>query len=133
MGYSPKLWGKEGWHFIHMVALNYPPNPNEEVKKRYLEFLHSLKYVLPCEFCSNHWAEKITEHPPNLENRKEFYNWTVDMHNLVNVSNKKSTISHEAALRKLNNKKKLENLKDSFVITSAIFLSFITIKNILQK
>jgi hypothetical protein len=133
MGYSPKIWGKEGWHFIHMVALNYPFNPTEEVKNNYSEFFHSLQHVLPCEFCSISWAEKIKENPPNLKSRKELFDWTVDMHNLVNVSNKKSTISYDAALRKINNKKSSENLKESFIITSAIFLSAIAIKNIFQK
>lgn len=133
MGYSPKIWGKEGWHFIHMVALNYPFNPDEETKSKYSEFFHSLKYVLPCEVCSNNWANKIKENPPNLKNREELFNWTVDMHNSVNLSNKKSSLSYESALRRLNNKKSNENIKESFFITSAIFISLITIKNILQK
>jgi hypothetical protein len=29
MGISPKVWGKEGWHFIHYVALNYPDKPTQ--------------------------------------------------------------------------------------------------------
>ena len=36
MGFSPLIWGRQAWHFIHMVALTYPNNPTEADKKNYL-------------------------------------------------------------------------------------------------
>jgi len=98
MGLSPKQWGKQAWHFIHMVALNYPVEPKQEDKDRYTKFLKSLGFVLPCEICSEHWKEKIKEYPPNLNNREEFFKWTVDIHNQVNKSNKKRQITYKEAM-----------------------------------
>jgi hypothetical protein len=98
MGLSPKQWGKQAWHFIHMVALNYPVEPKQEDKDRYTKFLKSLGFVLPCEICSEHWKEKIKEYPPNLNNREEFFKWTVDMHNQVNKSNNKRQITYKEAM-----------------------------------
>ena len=120
MGYSPKIWGKEGWHFIHMTALNFPLEPTEEDRKNYMQFLESLQFVLPCEGCAYNWSEKLKTHPPKMENRDEFFRWTVDMHNQVNVSNGKKEINYEDALKRLDEKRKLESLKDSFVLTSAL-------------
>ena len=120
MGYNPKIWGNEGWHFIHMTALNYPENPTQEDKKNYMQFLQSLRHTLPCEGCMQNWGEKLDKHPPNLNSRKEFFEWTVDMHNEVNSTNGKRQLSYDEALKKINQKKKIENLKDSFLIASAI-------------
>jgi len=47
MGVSPKHWGREGWKFIHWVALTYPNKPTDKDKKNYLQFFESLQDVLP--------------------------------------------------------------------------------------
>jgi hypothetical protein len=120
MGISPKLWGNEGWHFIHMTALNYPEKPTEQDKKNYTQFLESLVYTLPCEGCSFNWLKKLRETPPNLNSRKEFFEWTVDRHNEVNKSNGKREISYDEALKKINTKKSVESLKDSFIIATIL-------------
>jgi hypothetical protein len=99
MGYSPQLWGKQGWHFIHYVALNYPINPTPEDKKKYLDFLNNLHQVLPCPFCGMHFKENMEKHPPRLDNREEFFNWTVDMHNFVNELNGKKKLTYAQAFK----------------------------------
>jgi len=120
MGFSPKQWGNEGWHLIHYVTLNYPSSPTEEDKKRYIGFLESLQYVLPCEGCSYNWGLKVKEHPPKLDNRKEFFEWSVDMHNEVNKSHGKKELTYEEALKQIANKKKKELIKDSILLTGSI-------------
>jgi hypothetical protein len=42
MGVSPKHWGREGWKFIHWVALTYPNKPTEKDKKNYRNYLETL-------------------------------------------------------------------------------------------
>lgn len=134
MGYSPKLWGNEGWHLIHYVALNYSQNPTEEEKKRYLTFLESLQYVLPCIGCANNWGEKLKKHPPNLESRSGFFKWSVDMHNQVNKSNGKKELSYDDALNKLVKKKKVELVKDSILLSgSAILVLYLFSKIIARR
>ena len=130
MGYSPKLWGSEGWYFIHFVALNYPLHPSEKDKENYMQFLNSLQHTLPCEGCSYNFGEKMKTHPPNLNSRIEFFNWTVDVHNSVNRQTKKKELSYEEAFNAVAKRKEIERLKDSFIITSVfagISLFFIKI------
>ena len=43
MGYNPKLWGSEGWYFIHYVALNYPVNPTEKDKLKTSQIIKDTK------------------------------------------------------------------------------------------
>lgn len=97
MGITPKYWGRQAWHFIHMVAISYPPEPTETDKQRYLTFLQVLEHILPCNICGEHFKENMEKHPPRLNSRKDFFEWTVDMHNLVNESNGKSILSYDEA------------------------------------
>ena len=127
MGYSPKLWGSEGWHFIHFVALNYPEKPSEEDKNNYYKFLKSLEFTIPCEGCAYNFSEKLKKSPPNLNSRKEFFEWTVDVHNQVNKQNGKKILSYKEAYKKTFKKRDIEILKDSTLFSTmsiAILLLF---------
>jgi FAD-linked sulfhydryl oxidase len=132
MGYSPKLWGREGWHFIHYIALNYPPTPTEKEKNIYLQFFNSLETIIPCPFCGQHFAENMKNNPPRLENNKELFNWTVEMHNLVNKQNGKKELTPEQALKQLNKKRQIVVIKENsneylkIAIVSFMFISFST-------
>jgi hypothetical protein len=98
MGLSPNKWGKQAWHFIHMVALAYPIEPTEEEKEQYMQFFKSLGNILPCAICARHYTDKINQNPPNLTNREELFKWTVDIHNSVNKDNYKPELSYSQAL-----------------------------------
>jgi hypothetical protein len=97
MGYSPEIWGRQGWHFIQMVALAYPENPTQEDKEEYSKFFESLKHVLPCPFCSMEYANNWEQHPINLDSRDKLFHWTVDMHNEVNKKNNKRVLNYDEA------------------------------------
>ena len=114
MGLSPLGWGREAWHFIHLVALTYPPQPSEEDKKEYLQFFESLQNVLPCEVCAIHYREKIKVNPPKLTNQKDLFEWTVDIHNSVNKDNGKKTLTYEQAFAEINNNLKNRNQKPDY-------------------
>ncbi len=101
MGYSPKIWGRQAWHFIHMVALSYPDNPTEEDKKNYLRFFQSLSHALPCPVCGEHFKQNMDKSPPRLDSRKELFEWTVDIHNEVNKMNQKKVLSYDQAIDEL--------------------------------
>lgn len=101
MGLSPKIWGRQAWHFIHMVALSYPESPTIEDRKNYMRFLNSLPLALPCPVCGEHFKEHMKKIPPRMGGRKEFFEWTVDMHNEVNKLHQKKIISYEEAIDEL--------------------------------
>lgn len=101
MGINAKQWGQEGWHFIHTIALTYPTEPTETDKKNYLDFFKSLENVLPCNFCADHFKENMVKIPPRLDNTTELFNWSVDMHNEVNIINNKPTLTYNEAYTEL--------------------------------
>jgi hypothetical protein len=122
MGMSPKLWGREGWRFIHFVAYTYPDRPKKKDRENYMQFLTSLQNVLPCEICAEHFRQNMKNMPPRMENRKEFFEWTVDMHNTVNKQNGKKEISYDAAYEQLGkiNKQVSTDLLKGLALSSAI-------------
>ena len=133
MGVSPKHWGREGWKFIHWVALTYPHKPTDKDKKNYLRFFESLQDVLPCPICAQHFKQNMKKYPPRFDSSSDLFEWTVDMHNAVNESNGKKKISYESALKKVSKKKENEMLKDSFVITSALAAFVLIISQFARK
>jgi hypothetical protein len=97
MGISPLYWGRQAWHFIHFIALNYPEQPTQRDKDIYIEFLHSLPQVLPCPICGSHFMDFIVSNEPRLDNRSDLFWWTVDAHNEVNKRYDKKVLTYEEA------------------------------------
>ena len=93
MGLSPKLWGREGWRFIHFVAVTYQPSKKED----YLRFFENLPEILPCPICGQHFKENMQKMPPRMGSNKDLFEWSVDMHNLVNKENGKRTFTYDEA------------------------------------
>jgi hypothetical protein len=101
MGLGPDIWGPHGWKFFHFVALGYSNNPSNEDKQNYKNFFTMIPKILPCSICSNHYIKNLKKHPITdevLSNRANLLNWTIDMHNEVNISNNKKPISYENGL-----------------------------------
>ena len=49
------------------------------------DFFNVLTKVLPCRECKAHLKENLAKLPPKLDSRKDLFNWSVDLHNLVNT------------------------------------------------
>ena len=131
MGYSPLLWGKEAWHFIHYVALAYIPS--EENKNSYMNFFNSLPDTLPCPICGEHFKQNMQKYPPRFDSSNDLFEWTVDMHNLVNRENGKVELTYKEAIYEINKKRAIgafnspsfKGLLLSFgIITGIMFLSY---------
>lgn len=92
---KPSLWGKKYWFVIHVTALKYPDFPTEEDKEAYKHFYSDMWRFLPCKLCSDHYIEHLADLPIDeyLENRSRMFEWTVKLHNKVNVSIGKPTMS----------------------------------------
>lgn len=114
---SPNVWGPCAWIFLHSISYSYPENPTENHKKEYLDFLNSLTHVIPCENCRQHFSEYIIENPPKLNSRDEFSEWLIDLHNNVNMDNKKNILTYEDVHKKYmelyEDEKKLNPLSDN--------------------
>jgi len=135
MGINAEHWGKQGWHFIHSIAWNYPENPTEEEKQDYLAFLGSLEKVLPCPICATHFKENMAKYPPRMSNREEFFNWSVDMHNEVNKANDKRILTYGEALDELIKNSKTKDQLEEDIKNNSVKATLILsrIKNIKRK
>jgi hypothetical protein len=86
MHIPPEVWGPFFWHTIHITALGYPSSPTYAHKKAAKEFYESLKILIPCPICRDHYTEHLEKHPltPYLDKREDLFRWTVLLHNEVN-------------------------------------------------
>lgn len=85
-------WGPIKWAELHFRA-SYP-GLRLEVESIWLDM-----YIdsLPCEICRQHFRELRRKFPEDLSSRRSYYEWTVKIHNKVNVSQGKP--EHEPQFR----------------------------------
>lgn len=131
MGISPKRWGRDGWRFIHYVALTYPTKPTDDDRKNYIKFFESLQDVLPCGICAAHFREHMKQYPIKMGSNTELFNWTVDIHNVVNKQNGKKILTYDEAFDELfkDNKEIDPNILKGVAFSSAV----ITIITLLSR
>lgn len=101
MAMSPEVWGPIFWATIHIVALAYPDNPSYATKRAAKEFFLSLKELIPCPICRVHYTNNLKVMPiePHLDTRTDLIEWTIKLHNSVNASNGKPSITREQFLK----------------------------------
>jgi len=121
-GMLTSVWGPSMWHVLHTISFNYPNNPTLEDKKKYMNFIKSLKYILPCKYCRINLKNNFKSLPltiKEMENRQTFSRYIYNLHELINkMLNKKSGLSYcdvreryEHFRARCTNDKKLFNIK----------------------
>ena len=98
--YNPNIWGKHGWIFIDTSILSYPiNNPSNDIKKQYYNFLESLKTILPCNECRDHYNDYFNNNVLNdeiLSSRDNLLQWILNCRNNINhINNKKILLKEE--------------------------------------
>ena len=88
MHLPPDVWGPFFWHTIHITALGYPVDPSHAQKKAAKEFFESLKLLIPCPICKEHYLTHLEKYPitPHLDRRSDLFRWTILLHNEVNAA-----------------------------------------------
>ena len=101
MQFPPSVWGPFFWHTIHIVALGYPIKPSHAHKKAAKEFYESLRILIPCPICKEHYNAHVEKYPitPHLDNRNDLFSWTVLLHNEVNRLLKKKSFTETQAIQ----------------------------------
>ncbi len=86
MSLNPKVWGPHYWFVLHTIALTYPQNPNETVKKKYYDFIQNLPLFIPIENMGNFFSNLLDTYPvtPYLDSKEAFIKWMYFIHNRVN-------------------------------------------------
>jgi hypothetical protein len=84
VGILPSCWGSGSWVLIHSIAYAYNPQID---KQKYYDFFSNLGYILPCEECRTHYLQNLNKHELiiALESNENFFKWTYDLHNKVNL------------------------------------------------
>ena len=127
MGLGPDVWGPHGWKFIHFISLGYPRKPSDDDKKNYKNFFSMIPNILPCHICSNHFKENLINYPLTddiMSDRIKLLNWSIDMHNEVNLINNKPIIDYDQGLNLVLNNFTIpiedctNNLKEGFTNNS---------------
>lgn len=85
------VWGPPFWFTLHTICLNYPEKPTYIERQQHLLFFESLKTILPCSICRNHYKKFLQDQPisPYLDNKSSLKRWILDCHNNVNKINGK--------------------------------------------
>jgi hypothetical protein len=137
---NPEYWGPTAWKFLECVVLAYPDNPTENDKENTKKFFLSLKNVLPCEMCREHYKknlQKIELDDKMLSSRNKLLEWLVSIHNEVKKSNGQKQLTIEDVLNYHKGVKVKTNPVNK-TITYLLFLVIIILliyvyKNTIQK
>jgi hypothetical protein len=77
-----------------MSAEGEPMTP--EKRQAYITFFESMPDILPCTMCGKHLKDNLKILPVDPDN---LFEWSVDLHNLVNTQLNKPEISYNASRR----------------------------------
>lgn len=100
MRLPPSVWGPFFWHTIHITALSYPEKPSYAHKRAAKDFYESLAHLIPCPKCREHYSTHLQKFPisPHLDRREDLFRWTVNVHNVVNKTLDKPTVSEKESI-----------------------------------
>jgi hypothetical protein len=113
MTLNPKIWGPHYWFVLHTIAISYPVNPNKVIKKKMYEFIQNLPLFIPIEEIGNNFSKFLNKYPvtPYLDSRKSLMRWMHFIHNKINESLKKNTITFEESMTKYYENYKPKEIK----------------------
>lgn len=81
---DPYLWGHLLWSLLwEIVRACRFPTPEE--RHDIIMLLYSMRWVIPCKFCRQHYAEHLARMPA-AGDTQDFVQWVYDLKNAVNAS-----------------------------------------------
>ena len=98
---KPDYWGPFIWSLIHNIAYKIPSDKYFVIYKQfYINFYYSLKNIIPCPICRNHYNTLINNNNPvKCNNKQSIIQWTIDIHNKVNNKLSKKNVLLDDALK----------------------------------
>ena len=86
------IWGPGLWLFLHTLTFNYPVSPSRDDKTRMRRFFMALGDVLPCRYCRENYQKHLKNYPIQLDSKREFVRWLIQIHNEVNEQEGKQQV-----------------------------------------
>ena len=127
---DPKIWGPHYWFFFHTIALNYPINPNNIIKKKYYDFIINIPIFIPISNIANQFSQILDEFPvtPYLDSRESLIKWFYFIHNKININLEIPEISLKDALHNyFKNYEKKEVIHKNILIKKEKIIFFIVL------
>ncbi len=97
-GMMTSIFGPATWHLLHCMSFNYPENPSQCEKRDYMDFVLSLKNILPCGKCRINLEKNFKKLPLSMDNMKSrdtFSRYIYGLHEVVNsMLGKESGLSY---------------------------------------
>ena len=99
MGISPRVFGPFMWATIHYICLGAPEQLNQQEKIAYANFFNNLPSIMPCKSCGLNLITNLKKYPIDnfLDNKKDLFKWSVELHNVVNRETDKKEITVQEA------------------------------------
>jgi len=97
---SPLVFGPPTWAYLHISTAHLPENLNPIIATQVRNTLYALPLMVPCDACSLHSGNFMTENKARLDSLKtgsEFFKFTVDLHNFVNKRLGKRVVGYDEA------------------------------------
>jgi Erv1 / Alr family len=99
----PDVWGPIFWNTMHILSLGYPVEPTDADKAAAKQFFQSLKILLPCPVCREHYKQQVTDAALDeaVQSKGQLIHWVWELHNRVNKMLGKSEFSMDAFLENM--------------------------------
>lgn len=98
-GMMTSIWGPPTWHMLHCISFNYPVNPSDIQKNQYMDYIKSLKNILPCGKCRKNLIKNFKRLPledRHMASRETFSRYIFDLHEIINeMLGKKSGLAYD--------------------------------------
>jgi len=97
---DPRYWGSKFWFVMHTTAYFYPETPTTDEMHAAKNFYESLRLLLPCPGCAQHYAGLLQKKPIDnaISSRMSLITWVNEIHNEVNRRLGKPIVSIEEYL-----------------------------------
>lgn len=81
---DPEKWGKHSWFFLESIGLSFPDKPTQDELNSAIQFIKSLKDLLPCDKCRVHYNSFTARYPPEqITDGVIFRKYILSLHNNV--------------------------------------------------
>lgn len=97
---NANVWGPKAWYKFHMEAMNYSNHPTKYDIQKIIYFYQKIfpEYIT-CQSCRQDYFRMIRICPIRPYTKNNLFNWTVDIHNIVNVKLGKLEMSYSQAFQ----------------------------------
>ena len=98
-GYMQKIW-----KLLHETSFKYLDHPTVEEEKKVFNFFNTDVKRIPCSTCRAHYNEylKTRDLKEEVKTKIKLVKWLIDLHNNVNKSNNKSSMSYKEVFELYN-------------------------------